>query len=517
MSRHGGATISYWASGTELTRAPLDSDAACDICVIGAGIAGLSVAYELAVAGKTVVVIDADTPGSGETGRTTAHLSNAFDDRYVNIERHLGADAARRVAQSHTSAIQRIEAICQAESIACGFERVDGYLFAPSPDDADLLSKELEAAHRAGLGDVERVESVPTGKLALGPALRFPRQGQIHPLKYLGGLIDAIIRRGGQVYGQTRAGDVQDGTPVKVHTHSGHCIRAGAAIVATNTPFIDRFTIHTKQAAYRTFVVGMKVRRASVPICQFWDTLDPYHYVRIAGDLDAEYQLLISGGEDHKVGQADDAGQRFQRLVAWTRERFPVIDEPVYSWSGQVMEPVDGVAFIGRNPGQANVYVVTGDSGNGMTHGAIAGMLIRDLVTGERNEWAALYDPSRKSLTTLLEYVRENANVAVQYADRLGKDETGALDALAAGEGTVVKAGGRHVAAFRDSDGTLNTFDATCPHLMCIVQWNRLEKSFDCPCHGSRFGCDGTVLHGPAKDGLRAVASAHRDTATGKW
>jgi Rieske Fe-S protein len=175
------------------------------------------------------------------------------------------------------------------------------------------------------------------------------------------------------------------------------------------------------------------------------------------------------------------------------------------------MEPVDGVAFIGRNPGDANVYVVTGDSGNGMTHGAIAGMLIRDRITGQTNAWADLYDPSRKSLTAVVEYARENANVVAQYADWLGHDDGVALEAIRAGDGHVVKAGGRHLAAFRDPDGSLHAFDATCPHLKCLVQWNSLEKSFDCPCHGSRFGVDGSVLHGPAKDGLQPVTVTRDD------
>lgn len=505
MATHGGTTTSYWAANTELASAPLQGDATCDACVIGAGMAGLSVAYELAASGASVIVLDADTAGAGETGRTTAHLMTAFDDRYFHIEDHLGREAAHMIAQSHAAAIDRIETICTAESIACGFERVDGYLFVESPEDEEVLAKEFEAAHRAGLVDVERVSAVQTGKAVLPSALRFPRQGQLHPLKYLGGLIEAIRRRGGQVYGKTRATGVEDGSPAGVLTANGHRIRAGSVVVATNTPFIDRFAIHTKQAAYRTFVVGMKVRRGDMPNCQFWDTPDPYHYVRIAGDLDADHQLLISGGEDHKVGQADDADARFARLIRWTQQRFPVMDDPLYRWSGQVMEPVDGVAFIGRNPGDAHVYVVTGDSGNGITHGAIAGMLICDLVRGRDNAWAALYDPSRRSLSAALEYARENANVAARYADWLGGAAATALDAIAPGEGHVVKAIGRHVAAFRNQDGVLHTFDAACPHLKCMVQWNSLEKSFDCPCHGSRFGPDGAVLHGPANVGLKRI------------
>lgn len=505
MSAHGGMSTSCWAFGTELAGPTLRADEACDVCVVGAGIAGLSVAYELAMEGIKVIVIDADAPGAGETGRTTAHLMTAFDDRFFEVAERLGRDAAAAVAQSHAAAVQRIESICAAERIDCRFERVDGYLFAESQEEESVLSKEYEAARQAGL-DVELVTGVETGKVTFRSALRFAQQGQLHPLRYLGGLIDAIERRGGKVYGRTRASAAHDGSPVIVDTANGYHIRAGsAAVVATNTPFIDRFAIHTKQAAYRTFVVGMKVRRGSMPMCQFW--------VRIAGDLGVEHELVISGGEDHKVGQANDASQRFERLTEWTRQRFPIVGEPQFSWSGQVMEPVDGVAFIGRNPGDDNVYVVTGDSGNGMTHGAIAGMLIRDLVTGRGNPWTSLYDPVRKTLKSAFTYARENANVAVQYADWLGKEEAVALDDIPSGEGRVVKARGRHLAAYRDPDGNLQAFDATCPHLKCMVHWNSLEKSFDCPCHGSRFGTDGSVLHGPAKEGLQAVPVTSDDNA----
>ena len=330
MPSDSGATTSFWMDDGLPTFPRLDADASVDVCIIGAGIAGLSTAYQLARAGWAVLVIDDGPPGGGETGRTTSHLVTALDDRYHELERHHGKEGARLAAQSHAAAIDCIEAICDEEHIACDFRRVHGYLFAPSESDAKDLDKELEAAHRAGLVAVQRVDRPPLSTFDLGPALQFPRQGQIHPVRYLKGLADALVRRGGRTHGETHAAEIHDGHPARVVTRDGHTITASAVVVATNTPINDRVAIHTKQAAYRTFVVGMKIRRGSVPRAQFWDTLDPYHYVRIAGDLDDDHQLLIVGGEDHKTGQANDADQRHARLAQWARERFPVIGEPLY-------------------------------------------------------------------------------------------------------------------------------------------------------------------------------------------
>jgi Rieske Fe-S protein len=263
----------------------------------------------------------------------------------------------------------------------------------------------------------------------------------------------------------------------------------------------DIVTIHTKQAAYRTFVVGLPVSRGSVPRALYWDTPDPYHYVRLVPGTEGD--VLIVGGEDHKTGQEDDAEERFARLIAWTRERFPTTGDAVYSWSGQIMEPIDGMAFIGRNPGDArNVYIATGDSGNGMTHGTIAGILLTDLILGRDNPWATLYDPSRITLRAASEFAKENLNVAVQYADLVTGGEIDSTDQLASDTGAVLRRGLNKIAAYRDPNGQLHELSAVCPHLGCIVQWNSTEKTWDCPCHGSRFEAQGNVINGPAITGL---------------
>jgi Rieske Fe-S protein len=276
-------------------------------------------------------------------------------------------------------------------------------------------------------------------------------------------------------------------------------------VVATNTPINNRFVIHTKQAPYRSFVVGIAVPKGAVPWAQWWDTLDPYHYVRIAGELEDGNELLIAGGEDHKTGQADDGEERFERLLAWVRARFPVVGEPLFQWSGQVMEPVDGLAFIGRNPGDNHVYIATGDSGNGMTHGTIAGLLLTDLIVGRDNPWRVAYDPSRKSIKAAGEFAKENANVAAQYTEWLTPGHVDQIREITPGDGAIVRHNLHKIAVYRDPGGALCAFDATCPHLGCIVEWNSAEKSWDCPCHGSRFDREGKVVSGPAISGLSPV------------
>jgi glycine/D-amino acid oxidase-like deaminating enzyme/nitrite reductase/ring-hydroxylating ferredoxin subunit len=481
---------------------PLAKDITTEVCIVGAGIAGLSTAYFLAEAGRSVVVVDDGPIASGETSRTTAHLVNALDDRFLEIERLHGETGARLAAESHSAAIDRIEAIIAKETIHCEFERLDGYLFVPPGESTDVLDKELAATHRAGLIGVERITHAPLTPFDTGPCLRFPRQAQFHPLKYLAGLTHAIEKMGGRIYNNTHADEIKDGIPCSVKTDKG-MISADAIVVATNTPVNDWVAIHTKQAAYRTYVIGIPIPKGSVTRALYWDTPDPYHYVRLQ-DLNGQ-EILIVGGEDHKTGQADDADERFRRLEEWTRERFPAKDEIAFRWSGQIMEPVDSLAFIGRNPGNKNIYVATGDSGNGMTHGTIAGILITDLVLGRENEWEKLYDPARVSLRAIPEFAKENLNVAAQFADYVTTGDVDRVQEIKAGNGALVRHGLSKKAVYRDTHDKLHECSAVCPHLGCIVDWNTEEKTWDCPCHGSRFDSFGKVINGPANSDLGPV------------
>jgi glycine/D-amino acid oxidase-like deaminating enzyme/nitrite reductase/ring-hydroxylating ferredoxin subunit len=502
-----GARTTVWEATLDAplpSYPPLAEDLTADVCVVGAGIAGLTTAYRLAREGQRVVVLDDGPIAGGETGRTTAHVVTAYDDFYHEAERLLGAADTRLLAESFRAAVEEVERIAREESIACDFVRLDGYWFPGDDAGREVLANELDAARRAGLEEVSLDADWPIATFKPGQVLRFPNQAQFHILKYVAGLARAAERHGARLFSGAHVMDVADGAPCTVRTDAGRTVRAAHVVVATNTPINDRVTMHTKQAPYRTYVIGARVPRGAVPLGLYWDTLDPYHYVRLlhafpeGHDESGGTDVLIVGGEDHKTGQGDDdTPARFERLEQWTRARFPV-EAVEFTWSGQVMEPVDGVAYIGRNPGDRHVYIATGDSGNGMTHGTLAGMILPDLILGRRNRWTALYDPARVTLGATAEWVKENVNVAGQYADYLTPGEVASADEVPPGEGRVLRRGAHKLAAYRAPDGTLTVRSAVCTHLYCVVEWNGLEKTWDCPCHGSRFAPDGGVINGPA-------------------
>ncbi|MHB8639423.1 MAG: FAD-dependent oxidoreductase [Candidatus Acidiferrales bacterium] len=492
--------VSVWsATSNEPSIPALDKNISADVCIVGAGIAGMTTAYLLAREGKSVVILDKGQIGSGETAHTTAHLSNVMDAGYCEIEALHRAKAAQLVAQSHTAAIAQIESIVAEEKMDCDFERLDGYLLFPDRDSKKKLHDEWQAAKRAGL-QVRKLQRFPFD-LKFGPCLRFPRQAQFHPLKYLAGVARAIERLDGRLFGGTEAKEINGGKTVKIGTKGRAIVSAGAVVVATNTPINDWGKIYTKQEPYRTYVVGAFVPTGSIPRALYWDTEDPFHYVRLQR-IHAHGKtrdLLLIGGEDHRTGQAEGIEGRFARLATWGRKYFPGIKEIAFRWSGQVMESMDDIAFIGRNPkDDPNVYLVTGDSGAGITHGTIAGILLRDLIVGRDNPWAALYDPARKTLPSADTFAGENAEVSGEYAHWLTPGEVSTLEELKPGMGAVIRRGSSKFAISRDDKGALHARSAVCSHLGCIVSWNATEHTWDCPCHGSRFTPDGNLLNGPA-------------------
>lgn len=506
---HLGESISVWLDTEVMPDFPkLSEDLPTDVCIVGGGIAGLTTAYLLMKEGKSVCLLEGFELGSGQSGRTTAHFVSAIDDRYFELEKFHGENGARLVAESHTAAIRKLEQIVREENIDCDLERLEGYLFAQGDERANVLDDEFKAARRAGLSDVELVEKAPLNFFDTGPCLRFTDQVEIHPVKYMSALARILQKGGGKIFTNTHVKKVTGGGEAVVETSDGFKVQCESIVVATNTPINDLFAIHTKQAPYRTYVTAFTIPKGSVPKALFWDTLDPYHYIRIqSGAADLAHDFLIVGGEDHKTGQEDHPESRYVKLEAWTRERFPMAGEVAYRWSGQVMEPVDGLAFLGRNPmDRDNVYIITGDSGNGMTHCTIGAMLISDQIMGRDNPWEQLYNPSRTSLRAMPEFFRENGNVAVQYADWFVAKPKPDFADVAAGEGVVYRDGLKMVAAYKDEDGDVTRLSAACTHLLGVVQWNSAEKSWDCPCHGSRFDCYGRVIEGPASTDLKNLS-----------
>ena len=500
---------SYWMEDAPQIEAPLlDRDIECDVVVVGSGIAGLSIAYELSRCGHSVVVIDRGGIGTGMTARTTAHLATELDDRYSELIDVRGEDQARLYHDSQVAAVNRIEAICRDEGIDADFRRLDGYLIPTEDGPIADLQKEFEACKAIG-AEVEWADRAPIPGLESGRCLRFPNQGRFHPTRYLAGLAAAIVARGGRLFaGTAHVGDEEKEDGVRITTEGGPVIRAGAAVFATNSPTNNKVEIHSKQVPDRTYVIAGRVPKGSVPDALVWDTYEAYHYVRIQAVSDSE-DLLIVGGEDHRSGEADDMAERFARLADWTRKRYPGFGKADYSWSGQVLEPIDFMPFSGRNPGNRNIYIHTGDSGQGITNGVAGSLTILPLIIGEDSRYAALFDPARKSPSStaaLGEFVRGQIGAVRNLAEHLGPGELGSIDDLKPGEGGILRRGLHKVAAYRDKEGTVIERSAACTHLGCIVHWNSFERCWDCPCHGSQFAVDGQVLNGPATRPLDEAA-----------
>ena len=512
-------TDTPWSSGLEMSEKDLlgpDESGSVDVCVVGGGIAGLTTAYLLASAGRSVLLFEAGPLAGGESSRTSAHLVSALDDRFTLLEHLHGRDGARLAAESHMAAIDLIERIIGQRRITCSFRRINGYLMSASGD-LGALRRELVAAGNAGL-TVEWVEAVPSMEAWSGPALRFARQARFDPAAYLAGLIEACADAGVRFMTHTRVAHVREvetvkgvvGGPVEVETADGVVTRCSSAVVATNVPINDRVVLQTKMEAFRTYVIAARVPTGSCVDALVWDDGDPYHYLRLSSD--AYGDLLLVGGEDHKTGQGHttDEGSDAPRnphaeLEVWMRARFPTAGEIVHAWSGQIIEPVDSLAYIGLNPGNQHIYVIAGDSGNGLTHASLGAQLVSDLIRGLPNAWEELYRPSRISLLSATEYVGHNANVLRQYGDWVTAGDVGSIDEVPVGAGCVVRNGLHPIAAYRDERGGLQICSAICPHLGGMVRWNGLEKTWDCPCHGSRFSSMGAVLNGPANVALAPV------------
>ena len=482
---------------------PLDDDVYCDVAVIGGGIAGMSTAYMMARRGAHVVVVDDGEIANGETVRTTAQISTVLDVRYDELEKIHGAEKTIKIASSQYAAINMIEEIVRSEKISCDFKRVDGYLFLGEGSSRDELEKELEAMHRAGLSDATLLEFTPLTDRPL-PCIRVGQQAQFHVTKYIQGLGNAVLQMGGRIYCHTHVSQIVDGHPAKLVTDLGNRIHAREVVVTTNSPVSNVVAIHTKMAAYRSYVIAAEIDREAIPQALYWDTEDPYHYIRTSFIGEKEYVLI--GGGDHKTGQATDFEVRYLELEKWARELMPAMGNVEFRWSGQIYEPVDGLAYIGRDPNHApNINVATGFSGVGMTQGTLAGKIISDLILRSPNEWVELYEPTRKSLLATADYLKENLNSAAQYVDYLKGAEAESPADIDLGEGAIVIHDGHKLAVYRDEEGRVFQCNAICPHLKGIVCWNSSEKSWDCPAHGSRFSAVGTVIDGPANENLEAT------------
>lgn len=474
-------------------RSALAGDLEVDVCIVGAGITGLTAARLLRRAGMTVAVVDAMSVGGGETGHTTAHLATHHDLYYRDTIHHYGEEDARLILESRRAAIAQIESFVTDDGIACGYERVPAYLYTEHGADVASLEEELKACQRLAM-NVEWVTAMPVA-FPIAGAIRFANQAQFHPLEYLRGLAERVSGNGSYLFEHTRVTNVEGG---RVFTESG-IIRCKQVIYATNAPINATGLLITKVAAYRTYAMAFRIDPSAAPLALLWDSGDPYHYVRVHRTSHATF--LIVGGEDHKVGVAEDQDACWKRLEGFARGRF-IVGELAAKWSGQVLEPADGLPFIGKYDDM--VWVATGFSGDGLTNGTLAAMLLTQQILGEQSVLSKIYDSKRLPISGARSYMRENVDFPLHLmADRFRRADADRFREVGAGEGKIVRAGKEKLAVFRDNDGSVHALSPVCTHMGCHVKWNGAESSWDCPCHGSRFDArTGEVLNGPATAAL---------------
>jgi glycine/D-amino acid oxidase-like deaminating enzyme/nitrite reductase/ring-hydroxylating ferredoxin subunit len=497
-------TNPLWGETAEIPPFPaITADLRVDVLIIGGGITGITAAYLLKKAGRTVALIERGRMVMRDSGHTTAHVTCVTDARLPELVRTFGSDQARAAWEAGWAAIDQIETTVREEEIACEFTRVPGYLHAP-PESGETerasLREDAELATQFGFD----AAFLPTVPVMNQPGVRFPNQAKFHPRKYLAGLLPRIPGAGSHVFEQTEAMEFHD-HPLRV-VANGISITCDYLVIATHVPLqgkkstLGAALLQTKLALYSSYAIGARLPSGTAPEALFWDTADPYNYLRVDRRADGDYAIF--GGADHKTGQDNDTPRKYRRLEQRLLQIFPQakID---HRWSGQVVETPDGLPYIGETA--ARQFVATGFAGNGMTFGTLAGIMARDAVSGVKNPWRELFDPQRKKLRALVDYIRENKDYPFYLVrDRFAGGENAAVEQLARGEGAVLRVDGKKVAAYCHEDGHVTRLSAICTHMGCIVHWNAAEKTWDCPCHGSRFAPNGEVLGGPAETPLNA-------------
>ncbi|SEV87207.1 FAD-dependent oxidoreductase [Natrinema salifodinae] len=507
---------SLWLATTPTTEyGPLEDGLNVDVAIVGGGITGLTAAIELKEAGRTVAVVESDRIVESTTGHTTAKLTSQHGLLYDALVSQFGKEKARQYANANEAAIDAVERRVEDENIDCDFRRTEAYTYAGSADDAERIREEVDAARRVGL-PAAFVEETPLPFDDYG-AIRFDDQAEFHPRKYLLAIAERVHGDGSHVFEETRALDIDPGSPCRVETERGEIV-ADDVVVATHFPFFDRAGYFSRMHPHRAYLLAVRIAETP-PEGMYYSTDSPPATIRTyrasgdgsgSGDGAEDGDLLLVGGQSHKPSvDGVPTSERYRRCEAFAREHFAV-ESIEYRWSTMDYSPVDQVPFIGQiDPLSEHVYVGTGFKGWGMTGGTAAGMILSDLIVEGSNPWADVFDPQRlPTKSGAKTFLEENATVGGSFVgDRikaalasLGAD--GADDLPAPGDAEIVRRTGGSMGLYRDEEGTVHAVSATCPHMGCLVRWNDAERTWDCPCHGSRFTHEGDVLSGPALEGL---------------
>jgi glycine/D-amino acid oxidase-like deaminating enzyme/nitrite reductase/ring-hydroxylating ferredoxin subunit len=496
-----GNPISYWIESTPEADFPsLTNDVSVDVAIIGTGMVGITAATLLKRAGKTVAAIESKQISTGVSGHTTAKVTSLHQLVYADLIEKFGKEKAGIYAESNQAAIERVAGFVEEEQIDCDFSRRSSYTFTESEEELNQIEKEVEAALKLSLpASFVRETSLP---FPVAGAVKFDNQVQFHPRKYLLHLAKSIPGNGSYVFENTRVQKVEEGNPCQIYTDRG-TVKAKDVIVATNIPIVDEGLFFAKTYPQRSYIIGARIEPSQAPEGMYIGIGKKYYSIRTTPDKNG--LLLLVGGGGHKVGTVENTEEQYLDLEKFARSRFGV-ESFDYRWSTQDFVSFDKLPYIGKlTPLNQHIYVATGFSLWGMTKGTMSGMILADMILGIENPWAELYDATRATPFVSQQGIKQTLDVGVHWVgDRL-KGLGNSLEDVAKGEGKLVTVEGDKVAAYRDEQGKIHAVSAVCPHLGCIVAWNSAEKSWDCPCHGSRFSCDGTVLHGPSVKDLESI------------
>ncbi|AHG04518.1 FAD-dependent oxidoreductase [Halobacterium sp. DL1] len=506
--KHADSTVdgqhrSIWLeTSAETSYDALDGGTRVDTVVVGGGIVGITTASKLADAGQTVAVVDRDRILAGVTGHTTAKLTSLHGLLYDYLLEQFDEDRARQYADANQRAIDEVESTVEDRGIDCDFERVPAYTYVEDHDRRQAVRDEVEAARRLDL-PASYTESTELPYDVAG-AVKFEEQAQFHPRNYLLELAGDLVESGSHVFENTRALDVEPGSPCRVSTDRGELV-ADDVVVATNFPFFDEGLYFARLEPKRSYVLAARLA-GETPDSIYYRQSDPYFSVRPhpAGDE----SLVLFGGQNHKTGHEVSGVDRYRKVEREARTRFDV-DSVEYRWSTQDYRSIDSVPFVGKlAPHTKHVYVATGFGGWGLTNGTAAGMVLSDLILGRESPWTGVYEPTRfNASASTRELVKYNTeSMRHFFEDRLKGRPSGVRVGLDRGEAKIVDSEEGPVGVYRDERGEVHTVSAVCPHMGCHVEWNDGEESWDCPCHGSRFDYDGRVVHTPAVSDLETFS-----------
>lgn len=494
----------YWLDSVTRPSFPkLQSDIKVDVAIIGGGISGITTAYLLAKEGRNVALVDASTILNGTTGHTTAKITAQHGLIYNELIQTIGQEKTKLYYEANNNALQFIKKIVAEHQIECDLTQEDAYIYANSDESVCKLEDELAVYKKLGI-DSEYVHSIPL-PLQTKAAIIMKNQAQFHPVAYLSRLVRFIMGTGGALYENTTAIDIEEGPQPKVVTRDGHTITCEHVVICSHFPFYDGIGLYfASMYADRSYVLGVKTK-TDYPGGMYISADNPTRSLRYTM-MNGE-KLVLIGGESHKTGQGICTIKHYEALQTFGEETLG-IKEILYRWSAQDLITLDKIPYIGPRSAadSPNIFVATGYRKWGMTHGTVAGMLLSDLVLGKDNPYADLYTPSRfHANPSVKNLITQNADVAKHLI--AGKFEIvyKKPEDLSNDEGAVVTIDGERAGAYRDSNGVLHLVDTTCTHMGCEVEWNNGERTWDCPCHGSRFSIDGDVIEGPAEQPLKKI------------